>query len=556
MKRIFLFAILSYVAFNLSAAEVAQSAQGIAYYKAGFPQVAKPLLIKENATDTLTLSETSFYLGNIFFEENKLDSAAFYFKMGLRSRKPNNFNPIGLTMLKIKSNPKEAATEFQNFARLPFNKKNIDFYIKVSRAYLYNNLFDDANTYLEKAREIKSKYSGVAVLAGDILFAKKNIGEACSNYELAILYDPNCKEAYIKYARAYKIVNPTLAIEKLNELKSKEPSFLLAERELGDTYYGINKYVEAARAYDNYLKSGNTEIGDFVNYAYSVLQSKDNPKALEVSLLGLQKAPRNPVLARIALFSSVSLEKYDDALKYGDMLFNKSEKPILAYYDFANYATALSAKKQYDLAIELYKKAYKVDSSQVAIFKEISDLYETKGDYPNSIAAYKEYLKVLTSSKVTTDMLIAYGKKYYSYGQLETIPADVKKANFLMADSIFSSIVLKDPTDYRPSYYRAKANFGLDLEYKSEVAKNLYEQTLGIVETKGNVKYDPFSIGDVRYKPIIIESLRYIAAYYYSNNDLAKAKLYCNKIISIDAKDSVAVKILELIENMKKKPKK
>ena len=62
MKRIFLFAILSYVAFNLSAAEVAQSAQGIAYYKAGFPQVAKPLLIKENATDTLTLSETSFYL--------------------------------------------------------------------------------------------------------------------------------------------------------------------------------------------------------------------------------------------------------------------------------------------------------------------------------------------------------------------------------------------------------------------------------------------------------------------------------------------------------------
>ena len=31
-----------------------------------------------------------------------------------------------------------------------------------------------------------------------------------------ILYDENCKECYVKYARAYKNVNTTLAIEKLN----------------------------------------------------------------------------------------------------------------------------------------------------------------------------------------------------------------------------------------------------------------------------------------------------------------------------------------------------
>lgn len=542
MKRIFLFAILSIGTFSLSAAEVAQAAQGIAYYNAGFAQVAKPLLIKENATDTLTLSETSFYLGNIYFQENKLDSAAFYFRKGLRSRKPNNFNPIGLIMLKIKINPREASMDFLNLSRFPFNRRNIDFYIAVSRAYLYNGHLEGADIFLERAKSINVRYSGVAVLAGDILVAKNNIGEACSNYEMAILYDPNCKEAYIKYARAYKAVNPALAIEKLNELKAKEPSFLLAERELGDTYYATNDFKKATQAYDNYLKSGNTGIGDFINYATSVLYSKDYAKALEVSLLGLQKAPRNPVFARIALFSCVSLEKYDDALKYGDMLFNKSEKPILAYYDFANYATALSAKKQYDLAIELYKKAYKVDSAQVAIFKEISDLYESKEDYPNSIAAYKKYLSLIPEDKTTSDMIVALAKKYYSYGGLETTPADIKKLDLLAADSLFAKVAVMEPTNYRANFYRARTNLALDPDYQTDIAKGFYEQTLTLVESKA----------DVRFNSVIIESSRYLGAYYFQKKDYVKSKTYWNKILAIEPKNELALKLVDAIDKAQK----
>jgi tetratricopeptide (TPR) repeat protein len=543
MKRFILFVFLSVSAASLlSAAEVAQAAQGIAYYKAGFAQVAKPLLIKENATDTLTRAETSFFLGNIYFEENKLDSAAFYFKKGVNIRRPNNFNIIGLTMLKMKSNPKEANQELQNLTKFPPNRKNIDFFIAVGRAYLYNGLFDEASEYLEKAKAIKVKYSGVAVLAGDIMFAKKDIGQACSNYELAILYDPNCKEAYIKYARAYKAVNPTLAIEKLNELKAKEPSFLLAERELGDTYYATNDYKKATQAYDNYLKSGNTGIGDFVNYAYSVLQSKDNVKALEVSILGLQKAPRNPVLARIALFSSVSLEKYDDALKYGDMLFNKSEKPILAYYDFANYATALSAKKQYDLAIELYKKAYTVDSSQVAIFNEMSDIYDAKEDYTNSIAAYKKFLSLKSDDKITSDMIMVLAKKYYNLGSQESMLSDAKKAALLTADSLFAKVAALEPTNYRGNRYRAVTNFLLDPESKTDVAKGFYDQTLALVESKA----------DAKYNPIIIECSRFLAAYYFLKKDYVKSKTYWVKILSIDPKNEQALKLVDAIDKAQK----
>ena len=92
----------------------ASAGQGISYYKAGFPQVAKPLLIAEIASDTATRAETCFYLGNIYFGENKVDSAEICFKKGMIEKQPNVLNTIGLAMLKVKSNPKIAEQDIQN----------------------------------------------------------------------------------------------------------------------------------------------------------------------------------------------------------------------------------------------------------------------------------------------------------------------------------------------------------------------------------------------------------------------------------------------------------
>ena len=115
MKRNFLFIFFAVIAVNLTAAE---PAQGIAYYKAGFSQVAKPLLLNEYTADTLTRSETCFYLGNIYFGENKPDSAAIYFKKGLIGKQVNVLNTIGLAMLKMKSNAKEADSDIQLVLKL------------------------------------------------------------------------------------------------------------------------------------------------------------------------------------------------------------------------------------------------------------------------------------------------------------------------------------------------------------------------------------------------------------------------------------------------------
>ncbi|MEI6553999.1 MAG: hypothetical protein WCL70_00260 [Paludibacter sp.] len=537
MKRNFLFIFLAVIAANLTAAE---PAQGIAYYKAGFPQVAKPLLLKEYAADTLTRSETCFYLGNIYFGENKADSAAIYFKKGLIGKQVNVLNTIGLAMLKMKSNAKEADTDIQTVLKLQTSKRNPDYFIAAANAYLVNGNIDEATNYMEKARNIKQKYALLAVLAGDIELAKKDVGKACGNYELAISYDDKCKEAYIKYARAYKNVNTQLAIEMLNNLKQKEPKFLLVEKELGDIYYAdpLNDFVNAALHYDNYLKSGNTSISDFTKYASSVFYSKDYSKSLEISLLGLQKAPRNPVFNRLAMYNSVELGKYDDAIKYADLFFNKSDKPEISYYDYTYYGQALRSTKKFDLAIEQFRNAFKLDSTQIGFLKDISDMYAEKEDYKNSISTYKVYMKLLPEQKKTSELVIKLGRLYLTYGNSQNLTAAEKKSALMSADTVFAKVAVMEPNGYRANYYRAQTNFFMDPDLTEGLAKPHYENTLAFCEAKA----------DVRFNKVIIECANYLASYYFQKKDYQQSKLYWNKILAIDPKSDKAIKSIEWID--------
>jgi tetratricopeptide (TPR) repeat protein len=535
MKRNFLFVFFAVIAATISAAE---PAQGIAYYKAGFPQVAKPLLLKEYATDTLTRSETCFYLGNIYFGENKVDSAEIYFKKGLIGKQVNVLNTIGLAMLKMKSNLKDADADIIAVLKLPASRKNPDYSIAAANAYLFNGLIEQATNYMEKAKSIKLKYSALAVLAGDIEFAKKDVGKACGNYDMAILYDENCKEAYIKYARAYKNVNTPLAIEMLNRLKQKEPTFLLADKELADIYYANNDFDKAAQLYANYLKSGNSSVSDLTKYAMTIFLNKDYTKSLEISKMGLQKDSHNPAFNRLAMYNNVALEKYNDAIKYADLFFNKSDNPDISYYDYTYYGQALRSTKQYDLAIEQFKKALKLDSTQIGFWKDISDMYGEKPDYPNQISNYIIYMNALAPEKKTADIILNLGKMYYSLGNLETSTADIKKSSLLKADSIFGQVASLEPTAYRGNMWRARTNFALDPESTIGLAKPFYEQTVTLVEAKA----------DVRYNPVILECSRYLGYYYFLKKDYVQSKIYWNKILLIDSKNELALKAIEGID--------
>ena len=541
MKRNFLFFAFLFTVSMLSltsvnAATSLSDGQGIAYYRAGFPLVAKPLLINEIATDSTTRAETSFNLGNIYFSENLLDSARLCFVKGVAANPLNSLNAIGLTMLKIKSDPAAAELEFTNLLKLKQNKKNVDVYIAIANAYLFNDIIDKALIYQDKAKSIKPKYAPVYVVLGDIELAKKNVGEACRNYEQAIYFDDKCKEAFIKYARAYKNVNTPLAIEKLNALKVKEPAFLLVDKELADIYYSINNFGKAAELYNNYLQSGNSNVQDLTQYAFTLFLGGQFEKSLEVTKLGLVKAPRNPVFNRLAMYNNVDMKKTKDALAAADVFFNKTDNPKFTYLDYRYFGQALRDNKQIELAIPQFEKALQIDSSKVDLWKDISDMYSEKYAYKKSLDAYNIYLTSLTEEKKTGDVLMTLGKLYYGLGNDTTeTKLDVKKSYCVKADSVFALIAIKEPNGYRGNFWRARSNVGLDPETTLGLAKPYYEQTATLVISKA----------DARFNPVLIECYRYLGFFYFQKKDYTQSMTYWNKILAIEPNNAVAKSVID-----------
>lgn len=532
-----------FAGFNtVSATNSLSDGQGIDYYRSGFPAVAKPLLISSIATDSSKLAESCYYLGSLYFAENNVDSAAYYFVKGNAANPFNSLNTVGLNMIKMKSNLAEAEVNIANLLKLKQNKKNIDVYIAIANAYLANGILDKAVMYQEKAKDIKSKYAPVYVLLGDIEVAKKNAGEACRNYEQAIYFDNKCKEAYIKYARAYKSVNSSLAIEKLNALKAAEPTFLLADRELADTYFSINNFAKAAESYEVYLKSGNSSVIDLTKYAFILFLNGQFDKSLDVTKIGLTKEPLNPVFNRLLMYNNVDLKRATEALSAADVFFNKSLKPEFTYLDYRYYGQALRDNKQIVAAIPQFEKALQMDSSKTDLWKDISDMYSEKNMYTKALDAYNSYMKALAQDKVTGDVLMTLGKLYYGLSNDSLQSVTDKKGFCVKADSVFALVAAKEPTGYRGNFWRARANIGLDPETTLGLAKPYYEQTATLVISKA----------DAKFNPVLIECYRYLAFYYFQKKDYNEAQSTCNKILAIDANNSVAKTLLDGIKKMKR----
>lgn len=542
MKRNLLFLLFSVL---ILSSVFAKDSEGINYYKSGFQDVAKPILIKEYRSDSLNRAITCFYLGNIYFQENKTDSATFYFNKGLNDGAASFLNATGLAMIKMKTDVPGAEADIKNILKGRGNNKNEEILIAISRAYLANKLYDKAISYKDMAMERNSKSSSVSVLMGDIMLAKGDIGAACSNYELAILYDANCKEAYIKYARAYKNANPKLSISMLERLQLKEPNYLLVDRELADIYYSQNNFDQAAKFYGIYLKTGNASVQDLTRYALILFLNKEFAKSLDIVKLGLQKEPRNPALNRLAMWNNIDLKIYDEGLKSADLFFNQSDKPEFTYLDYRYYGQALRETKQYDLAIVQFQKALQMDSTKVELWKDISDMYNDKSDYKSAIQSYNKYESKLSEDKKTPDVIMDLGKLYYQLGTDSTTNPMEKKEAFVKADSIFAKVASLEPDNYRGNFWRARTNSTLDPESTKGLAKPYYEETAKLIETKN----------DPRYNPILIECYSYLGYYSLLQKDYPTSLSYWNKIITIDPNNATASKAITGIQKVLKAKK-
>lgn len=440
----------------------------------------------------------------------------------------------------IKTSPEQASEQASNLLKGK-NKKNVDLVTSVARAYLDAGKLQDAETYLEIARKADNKDPKVSVLEGDIAFARKDVGHACQLYEQAIYFDPNFRDAYLKYAQAYKSVSPSQAIEKLQQLKAISPDCMEADKELAEVYYANNRFGKAAETYAKFIDTPIATEDDILKYAFALFLNHDFEKSLQVAEKGLQKNARHAAFNRLAMYNNVDLKRYEAAEKAADAFFNASDDADYSYLDHRYYGTLLNALKKYDQAILEYGKALKKDDTQIDLWREISDAYEQKNDYVQAIASYQKYYDALPHDTKTPEALFQLGRLYYGEGTssdtLAVKPED-RQAALQAADSVFALVATQAPDSYLGDMWRARTNSALDPETTEGLAKPYYEKVANQLLAKN----------DAKYNAALIECYSYLGYYYLLKSDYPTSKEYWNKILAIDPTNATANKALDGIK--------
>ena len=442
----------------------------------------------------------------------------------------------------IKTNPEMAEEQADDLLKGK-NKKNVDLVLAIGRAYMEAGQLEQAEDFVKIAKKADSKSATVSIFEGDIAVARKDPGTASQRYEEAIYFDPNCKEAYLKYADIYKAANPGLATSKLEELRAIDPQAVEVDRKLAEIYYSANEFDKAADAYSRFAEGDKATEKDLVNYSFALFLNHDFEKSLAVANLGLQKNPQHAVFNRLRMYNFIDLKRYDEAKQAADSFFAACKTEDLTYLDYLYHGTLLDALKDYNNAVISLEKAYEMNKDRTEVLRQISSSYEGAEKYEEAIAAVNKYVETLPEEQKTPDLTFEVGRLYYAEGTTAdsvNYTPEMKKEALLQADSAFAKLAELVPDNYLGNFWRARTNSALDPETTEGLAKPYYEQVAAMLEEKA--KTEP------RYNRTIIECYRYLGYYYLVTEDYEKSKEYWNKILTIDPEDAIATKALEGIK--------
>ena len=448
----------------------------------------------------------------------------------------------GLARMKslVQTDPGQASDEAEQLLKGK-NKKNPELVIAVARVFLDAGDLAESEEYLALAKKADNKSAAVSLLEGDIALAKKETGVACQMYEQAIYFNPKNEQAYLKLADIYKGANPQQAIEKLEQLKSVDPSNILADKKLAEVYYMNNDFDKATDAYARFIDTPEATEDDMVRYAFALFLNHKFERSLEIVNMGLKRNAHHAAFNRLAMYNYTDLKRFDEAEKAADVFFTEADKVDYSYLDYMYYGHLLSALKKYDEAVVQYQKAIELDNTKTELWREISDAYEQKNDYTNAILAYQKYYQSLPANEQTPDLQFQVGKLYYGKGTQSdtlTVSFDERKAALAAADSVFTIIAAAAPDSYLGNFWRARTNSALDPETTQGLAKPYYEEVVTFLTDKN----------DPRYNSALIECYSYLGYYYLVANKLPESKEYWNKILAIDPANATAKRALDGIK--------
>lgn len=512
-----------------------------------------------------------YYLGEIALRNNNQSEAADFYAKGISSNPDATYSLIGKTKLELQSNPSELKKSLNSIAKK--NRKNAPVLLAIAQAYLDNKMLDEISDVLDMARKADKTYPYIYIFEGDRFKAIGEPGNAATQYEHAINFDPKCAIAYVKNAMIYESNSPTAAIDILKRGLEANPDNILISIYLARNSYKNGYYSQAIAQYDKISQQETLSSEDARNYAACLYFTDKYNEALAALNQIAEKEPNQPVINRLLMYTHDKLKNYDEVVTIGKRFFglsNNGESPNYLITDYTVYADGLMQKGQIDEAIKVYEKGLALDPEQAELYKEVAAKLASADRLADAANFYQKYIDA-TSSQDASDFLqlgiynYRAASKYSSkinaltkkQAETDNTAQSTQSGDMVAlkdslgqfvskADSAFAKVTEFAPESYQGYYWRANANTLLDPDLSKGLANEHYLKMINIL----------VSTNDVDNQSKLIEAYRYFSIYYLYQYDANKqldnknkAKEYANKVLELEPGDDTSLKILEVLNN-------
>jgi tetratricopeptide (TPR) repeat protein len=512
---------------------------GIDFYKIGKLDDAKDLLERNLNKPETNKAEAYYYLGEIAYHKGDLALAKSYYDKGVQADAKNPFNYVGQGAVALKSGDLKGAENLFKVAE-KCTKKNPKVAIAIANAYYYT----DANAY---AKQIKKQTDNAFkwnpadpdyyIFKGDELGYKKEWGQAFGQYELAYQNEPNNIESRVKAANVDFFLNPTRAIQGLENLLKEVPNNALVQRELAEKYYENGNVPKALENYAKYCENPNHFAKDEVRYAQLLWMNKENDKAIDVcnGLIASEDESNNKFFGyRLKLYSQCSKEDWEGALETGKQFFALPEQYNSLYIpqDYSYFATALAQLDRAEEAVEAFEKAMTIFPEDKTLRNQLIGIYNKTKDYEKAAQLRQA---VVDSGDFTVDDLYNLANAYCRIAE-NTTDAATKADAVARGKKAIEDVIEMQPNEVSNYYMFSRImSLGEATEFDGTALDSYKKLEAAVDANKDNRNANYY------YQLCY----RYMANYYDRQGQKDMAKTYFEKWLKLDPNNEQLRKYVE-----------
>ncbi len=472
-------------------------------------------------------ADNYFYLGKAYYKQDKIDSAKICFDKGLEANPNSALNLVGQGSIMFDlGNDADAKTTFDKAVTLTQGKDyNTLMNIGIAYAELGKKNYNDALSYLTRAKTINPKSPEIYVSIGDVYMEQSNGSEAVKYYNEALKINPNYTNAHVRtgklYTRALNYIEAKAAFEKAISIDANYPPIY---REYGELELSAKKYDNAVENYKKYMDLTDKSLSSQLRYARFLFIGKQYQESADLIKQIIPIDSTDNIIYRLLGYSSYETKDYKTGLMAMNKFFTMNPRKILST-DYS-YLGKLQVKNKLDsLGMTNILKAISMDTTTKELYGDLADAYFSQKKYK---LAAESYEKKIVDVKAAPVDYFYIGRAYY-FG-----------SEFVKSDTAFASLIgIK--ADFATAWlYRGRNNYRIDnADQKNDgMAKPYYEKFIEL--TLADPKYDIKKSGKD-----LIESYKYLGDYYFSvADDKATSKIYWQKVLEVDPNDKQAKDVL------------